>query len=100
GRGRPVPCRAGRSDTTSPRSRGTRGETRDFARKKGGCRIGSARGAWRRALLRRDDRAKVVPLEEHVHVPESLLEKELLVLLETVRNQDVLERLSLLRDLE
>src|SRR5688572_12274296 len=47
-----------------------------------------------------NDAAEVVPLEENVDVLESDVAEQPLVLLETVRDEDVLQRLALLRDFQ
>ena len=50
--------------------------------------------------LHGDDGAKVVPLEEHIHVTKAGLEQQFAVLQQLVGNEHVLERLALLGDLE
>src|SRR5688572_13165919 len=47
-----------------------------------------------------NDAAEVVPLEENVYVLESDMAEQPLVLLETVRDEDVFQRLALLRDFQ
>src|SRR5688572_32100002 len=47
-----------------------------------------------------NDAAEVVPLEENVHVLESDMAEQPLVLLETVRDEDVFQRLALLSDFQ
>src|SRR5262245_28128299 len=58
-----------------------------------------ARARSARPSLDRNDAAEVVPLEEDVDVLESDMSEQPLVLLETVRDENVFQRLALLRDL-
>src|SRR6185436_13492755 len=100
--------RAGRmtppAHPAAPRATGRRTAPRPAAataaRSAETVRCGSGRESCRSlSSFDRDDSAEVVPLEEHVDFAEAGIHQQLAVLEQLVRDQHVLQRLALLRDL-
>src|SRR5688572_9639327 len=91
--------RAIRGHVPSPISNSTSGRSTslDLKRKCPARASGLERSA---ALLDGDEAAEVVPLEEDIDVLETAATEQPDVLLEAIRNEDVLERLALLGDFD